>query len=807
MAEAPTIQNPAGAGSQGPRGGGPGSKPETNDVKVGKLFSAAGLERGIYDIIVDKDGPRIFGWRVREKSQVSIRGKNLWIYNQICLLIDGKPFLHRGIDRASDGSRLSFQVTDDIKGAYKDGKLIVLELVDSENPANNRYLTERLRYRGESEQEEKERKAKGGQEKGKADQSLEPKVFSDVLNSVIGGVPSAIAQGFNADSQTQKSVGASTTQAAGGIKAKSQTMAAQDEGGGSIGGTESEESKVLSSTNEISTGGRTISSGGTVSGTVTSQTTSQSRTVASGQKSVTGIVSGSASIGGGAVSAEGTVSGSVGTAANQRVEAQSSAQASINSQSSVAGGASGGITADIKAAASTQAQSGTKQAVTAKADLKSETRVTAPSAAKVEMASRANLKTLGEHLSKNPQIIPDAGKRGEIMEALSTGNIDGLSSESKKVLKQYLSALSGGEIAAPREIISAARDVQGHAEPGKGAPKNAGPKIGTSETPHTQGAGEYPLKGKGSIDGIGDNNNREAAKPPAGLKSLLDNNAELGRKLNLPNGQPEENKPTGGSAGLANGIDAAKGAKGPDENEPGGQIGKSRGGGTGGPVAPPLGQSPDLANLNQQGAPQDQDNQNAANPGEEVPSKDENENDENNEEGEDEDQDIPQPVPQLPVGAAAAALGPQAGLAAKAANTLASGKAGQAAVAQVTGKLWWYGYGTSVATLFSGLDFLLGAFLMDLYWISHSRQPLLFPMKGWQKAVTIFAHVVPIIILTFFFTLLMAVGCNYPLPLSVGKSKTYSLTVVGAFIGDDCKYFDLTSLSSGNSSAATTASK
>ena len=72
-------------------------------------------------------------------------------------------------------------------------------------------------------------------------------------------------------------------------------------------------------------------------------------------------------------------------------------------------------------------------------------------------------------------------------------------------------------------------------------------------------------------------------------------------------------------------------------------------------------------------------------------------------------------------------------------------------------------------------------------------------MAGWQKAITVIANVLPLILLFFFISIIMAVGCNYPVPSN--KVSGYRASVIGAFIGDQCKNFDISTIGVNNNVA------
>jgi hypothetical protein len=118
-------------------------------------------------------------------------------------------------------------------------------------------------------------------------------------------------------------------------------------------------------------------------------------------------------------------------------------------------------------------------------------------------------------------------------------------------------------------------------------------------------------------------------------------------------------------------------------------------------------------------------------------------------------------------------------------------------IGKASSKIWYYGFGSATATFFTGADFMLGAVVMDAYWLfGHKKNPDLFPLKGWQKAVTIAANLIPPILITILIYIVLLVGCNWPIPAKYSKIVDYKVTVIGAFIGDNCKYFDITSIGS-----------
>jgi hypothetical protein len=113
------------------------------------------------------------------------------------------------------------------------------------------------------------------------------------------------------------------------------------------------------------------------------------------------------------------------------------------------------------------------------------------------------------------------------------------------------------------------------------------------------------------------------------------------------------------------------------------------------------------------------------------------------------------------------------------------GQAGKG-IGKATSKVWYYGLGISAGVFFSGLDFFVGALIMDAYWIfGHRKDKNLFPLSLWQKVVTIFANLAPFLYAAVIVVLIAIAGCNYP----VGKiSGSYKLSYMGiAGYGEVCE--------------------
>ncbi len=113
------------------------------------------------------------------------------------------------------------------------------------------------------------------------------------------------------------------------------------------------------------------------------------------------------------------------------------------------------------------------------------------------------------------------------------------------------------------------------------------------------------------------------------------------------------------------------------------------------------------------------------------------------------------------------------------------GQAGKG-IGKATSKVWYYGLGISAGVFFSGLDFFVGALIMDAYWIfGHRKDKNLFPLSLWQKVVTIFANVAPFLYAAVIVVLIAIAGCNSP----VGKiAGSYNFSYMGmAGYGEVCE--------------------
>lgn len=85
------------------------------------------------------------------------------------------------------------------------------------------------------------------------------------------------------------------------------------------------------------------------------------------------------------------------------------------------------------------------------------------------------------------------------------------------------------------------------------------------------------------------------------------------------------------------------------------------------------------------------------------------------------------------------------------------------AVGMATSKVWYWGAGAAYLSGFTIVGFYLGTLVMNVYWVAlHRRNKVLFPMKVWQKVVTIFSNLLALLVPIVVVVLLLFVACQIP---------------------------------------------
>jgi len=846
MADTATIQtqNAADVGNQKPVNAGGGNS-KTEKIIIGKPFTMGGRADNVIKFIQIDGGPRmVSGWKVRNGSKVEVFGKGLDRYNQVALWIGGGRELISGGDvrQKVGGEGLEFTARFGTN-LYAKGLPIEVEFLEYNRPDNDRTLERHFTYRAESKEEAEKRKAReaaggAGGSNGGASGSPGPTammlgamgdVFKGVLNSTTGASSAGtktISQSGTASQPVANQVSAEVADEGGGGEVEEEYV--QETGGGEV-----------SSTSEISTGGQTVSESGTVSsggqtvresGTVTSTTATEVRS--SGTVEQTGQISqtqaGTAGTTttintGGTVQTSGSVNVSGGVSSTSEVSATmgGTLRSSATQQASSGGGASG--TADIsRRVVSTggtndgggtvtgrSAISGTQSAgggvnitgtikddvnLSAKAEVKADVRADETSDGKISAQTQGTGSS-----SAPPQASPTIGGGGTAGMGAGLPTFGGGTTPSAPAslgrMKQNdaarnLNIASGGTGMPSTMPPVAGKPAQGGAgAPGSADKKAAAPGVDAAKPPakpdqtnpnklpavpsaeqpggKTEPGDEArpPSEAPPGTAGAptGGPNDEKKVSPPLGPDALNrhpdnqqspDNNQGGGANQAPDKGQPSSATPGAGGGGLA--------AMPPQGGEP--QPPGSPGGSSAGQPGPTSAQNRNPRNVFQ-------DPRKSA---EENPFREKNN---------------PAAYPTV-----RRLIDKNSELAEK----------GLAVGGKTTSKIWYYGFGSSCATFFTGLDFMLGAIVMDAYWIfGHRKNKDLFPLKGWQKIVTIAANIIPPILIVLILAFIMVAGCNWPIPIRTSAGNNYSLTVVGHFIGDDCKYFDISNvISSGTNTTS-----
>lgn len=765
-------------------------------------------------------------------EEITLEGRGLDLYDRVGLtLTDGGGSFTTVLKSSASGDGFFSFKLPDVDGQVKDGGQFWLKLLSRAFPAANATLEPRAIYFFEQSEDKKGGKATDKENQGRAQAARSSQggpvdLVMGAMAGTLGGITGALKSTTDASSVGTKTLSQSDTVNATNTKEVSS--------GGTVneGGDYNEEIQQevqetggggVTSTSEISTGGQTISQG----------STGVAQTVSSG-----GTVESAGSTGaGGQVSStvrEQVSGGGVSSTVHGGVTGGGSSGATVTQQTSVGGrlsgtsGMSGGVTGQTNAGATVTGQSATtgtqgasakgtvevkdsvKENIEAKAEVKTEVQAGQALASGGAAQPQTSASVPTPPTSTSSQSSPASSTTGTAGAGIGSptfnsrtrasvpaglGNM--LKNEAALNLSRNLNISSGGTAVSP-----VARKPAGSASaPGPSGEKKEAADTGGKESPEkaSQTKQKEPTTSPGEKEGGG----LPAQKPDA------------------------EKKP------------ADKEAKPPSEAAPG-SVGAAKS-----PKKDDTAVGPTIGGLNDQ-KPQEPEGQQAGQPGRLIDSANgqKSPGGENNLRPSDSQMGEPLQKPQapetgggtpggpsgavpeaeqaaddaLPEAAAGATEGAEAGaglgpLAGAALGALARSKAGQEILGKVGGqassKIWYYGFGSSAATFFTGLDFMLGAVVMDSYWLfGHRKNPELFPLKGWQKIVTIAANVVPPILITLAIALIMVAGCNWPTPVKTPIGNSYRFTVIGAFIGDSCKYFDVSNItgSSGGSSGGAGAS-
>lgn len=816
-------------------------------VSIRQLFNLAGQNRIIYDISTNGGSKRTSGWRIHDSSKVEISGSGLGIFNQIILWVEGSPYPQTGITNSSDGRTINFNI-EDFNNFFSEGSPVEIQLVDTKNSANNRFLKQKFTYIQESEEVRKQRTGAQGEDREKLQQQEGKDLNTFDPTSLVldagGQAMSGVVGGFINNKKTTK---VPRTEGEGKTSTVKTAPKSQDNNNEEVESdldleeSELEDNEAISSTDQEQTGSRIITQGATVT-TENSRTISESGT-AGVESKIENTVSGTSSRGaslnvstGGTVTnkvqaennitSSGTVNGSKqvtssnNVSTSQKVTGQTSAGGTAEKGMQVGGGKTqtqSQVSSQISTSGTVQNKVDTSQE--SKEDVTQNAQASLESESKIEKTEQGDFKvdaTEEEKITGQENINTNISQSDITADKTKTISQSELNASSYTSLSPSVNVNQGGKPLSPPAGLGAMKTLEVNLN------KNlSGSFVGTTglvaSLPSIPSISQnLPTKPKQSEQVNKTNVQLSQSKS-------LEVEAEL-PESNIPKESKEGQENLGVPVGNVSPPSKSELSKGEDfKSKPGAEV-------KGQPIKPgrPLssltspqseqkGKSllPTKSQQQEEGLPgkekfqmpnapeQEQEQGSSRENFETKTSQESGQVDENqkvdgenttNQEQEEEQQtpDVGGALQGAEQGAKLGAeFGPEGAVIGGAVGAVVGSGAGEEIVGQTTSKLWWWGLGFSSATFFLGLDFLAGAVIMNVYWWRHRSTPKLFPMKGWQKAVTVFATIFPFFALAFLINLLFAVGCNYPVPAKYSKLVNYKTTVVGAFIGENCKYFDI----------------
>jgi len=790
-------------------------------------------------------------------EKIVLEGRGLGLYDRagFTLTDGGSSFDTVLKSSGNEDGFFSFEMPD-IAGQVKDGGRFWLKLLSKTFPAINATLEPHAVYFLEQPEDKKDAKTPGEEREGRAaaargSQGGPTDLVMGAMGDVLGGIAGALKStnsALSAGAKTISQSGTATSPAAG----KSASVETSGGGSNQVEGYQEEiVSQPITSTSEVSTGGQTIRESGTVSAggqvrtegntgatrTISTEGTVQTAGSAGARTKVSSTVQGETGVAGGGssqttVSGQTSVGGNVSGTADIRSQVESGARAktetTVTGQSSTAApgsaGASGGAAEKVKEEANLTGKAKEKTEVQADQTVenKEQTQNQAPAA-----ASAAPALTATPTAAPASAPAPSMAKSLEDTQTLLSRGLGGATSGTAG-MGGGLSAFGGGTMPSPPaglDRIKANNDEL--------ASLTGNLNISTGGTVISSAVSK-PAQGGAGASGASDGK-KETADAKAGEPPKKSDQTEPKESPASPKGKQDKGLPMR-EPGDAKEPD--KEAKPPSEAPPGPAKPAEKDDTA---VPPPIGDRRAPVGSGGQGkSPQTGQQPSAINKGKPIDGADRGLNKDlqppvasaQPNEGTDAGQvekpgDVtgaggPQPVggsntspvagngqpkaaaePAKKAGAGATGVPGGSAGAGAAVGALAGSKAGQELIKKTSGKLWYYAFASSCATFFTGLDFFAGAIGMDVYWIfGHRKNPEMFPLKGWQKAVTIAANIIPPILIVLILALILVAGCNWPAPIRTSAGNKYTFTVVGAFIGDSCKYFDVSNITSSGSNAA-----
>jgi hypothetical protein len=763
------------------------------------------------------------GIHLKSKDSVRFFGSGLDVYYRAEFLGEGSDaVLDRALITSQDnGAVISFTVPD-FDNSVKDGGYFWLRLSSRSVPQANRTISPYLVYQIEETKDQAE-KRKVGEAAGREGEGGDAgaRVVSEILNAGLGPI------GAVAGTLAASSVGAKTISKSGTAGASSVVKKATDEAsGGGYDQTETEEtiSQPITSTSEVSTGGRTISESGTISSggqTVGGGSTQISQTISSGgtagaSGTVTARERVSSAVSGG-VAGGGTTSGTTSVSSRTTAGGQTNTSAAVTGQSSVTGqasvtgqrgGGAGGsseakVTGTANQGANLQGKAETKTEVSAGqagGSNQPPTKSSAPAQNQQGAPSTATGQAVGKSTISGTAGLGTTFGSGTNLKAPA-----GLGNMLKNSAALNLNISSGGT-SAPQPVgkPSSSEDNQNKTAPA-GEGENEPPKEQPPETPEE--APEASPKGDEGKNLLapepvaetapkGEEKPASEAAPGPVRPARPLNDTRVSSPLGpdalkrSPENKPDQQSPNNAPV---DGISRPLNKEAPELSAP-------RAEGDGLPPA-----------ISREGEPQSS-RPSPSEPDLGADSKSAPLASRQTAEGENE-------TPKQAGGGSSAGTGTAGALIRGAGKKGVKGfdiaeaqpianKAVNSALNDAAATIW----AAAIPTF--GLSILLGAIIGDILWLIKdwlaekilSGNPLLKAIPNLNlrdlkikfslliKLQIIAMNLIVAILVVLFVVFVMAAGCNWPVPGVIAKHVNYKVTVIGAFIGDDCKYFDTSNL-------------
>lgn len=744
----------------------------SNKIEIGKPFSAGGKDDNKIEYIQVDGGAKLSsGWKIKEGSTVYVKGNGLGIFDKINFWTQDAPESTDKIERSgTNDTWLQFEVPK-FKQVIKDRARLELQFIDKNHPNNDRSLVSKFTFvveeKQDNQQNAQQKAAEEAQRSSGPGGAPSTAIRDSFINPTMQGIASAAAAGFKGKAAVAANSSKVVSAPPSGTASKKVSVETGDAGPDPEMSVETEVSAEggAPSATAGSSAEQVMGGGGSAEAEV-SQSATISQSVESGGQAVSNTK----------ISAEQNVQAN----ASLRQSANISSQASLDEDSQVT--AKGTAGAEVEGSGSGEATAEGATKIKSKVQDKVKGQVQAGSQQDVQNSSASSGGgTAGSHrgdqgqgpVPSQPDSQPQTSVPGPSEDGSATQAGQGGKAPEPQSTAPPSTPSSAGQKPTPQP-----EGIDGPAAPLGTPPQPAAPGAKAPDKPKTPGLGGGPAP-------VGDGSNIPADLAIK-LDSLRKNTAALDRGLGkapgaaLKRGSDMGPVKGGAAGGIPNTVDGLNKQGSSEEEGTGGdnekKISQNKGDG---PASQGQKDKPSEDSVDGKGG-QDK-NQDEDSP----------ENEDQNDQSDDQAEPAATDTPLVPPDQTPLNLPGGAKVRGRGISNIAKSAGLQKAAGTVSGKIWTYGFGISGAVLFTGLDFFLGALIMDYYWFAlHRNQPNLFPLKRWQKIMTIAAHILPFLWISAFVLLVLLVGCNYP--VSGDKPGVgYRGSTLGLIIGDSCKSFDI----------------